>query len=104
MASSSYLHGKPYAMTLDVGDEARDPEKHLWALLDEASGEVDRLPPSGDLEGVRAWGYELIQRDGLIARCALILAHRLLRDHPELLEGSPEWVQIETALEWLYRG
>lgn len=52
------------------------------------------------------WAYHdgLVIRDAAIARCALVLAHRELKRAPSLTEGSTAFVQIEGALEHIFRG
>lgn len=92
--SSSYAQSMPY------GAELEDPQKHLRALLDEAREDK----PSWYAQRTHEWVMDMGIRDAAIARCALVLAHRLLRAYPSVTEGSPTFVQIEGALEWLFRG
>ena len=87
-----------YAQSMPFGAELQEPEKHLQALLDEAREDQA-------LSGQRAheWVMDMVFRDAAIARCALVLAHRELKRDPALTEGSTAFIQIEGALEHIFR-
>ena len=87
-----------YAQSMPFGGELDEPLLHLRNLLDEAN-EYKSAAYFTDPE----WVTEMVVRDAAIARCALVVAHRLLKAHPSVIDGSTDLFQIESALEWIFR-
>lgn len=96
-------HNTSYAQTMDYGAELTHPARHLRALLAEAHSADNAPPPDGG--SLEKWAEEMVQRDAAITRCALAMAHQLLkRVNPVFVPSDDEvFREIEVAMEWIWR-